>query len=461
MFKGKTLLICQDGASLIGGICGLKKTLFQTKRVSCDVPFYPADDPEKAVQTLTKGLSELLQCLGLQQLLQQDAEKFLPVQSNLPESLQEVRISLSANTALFRNWTFPFTSRSRAEQALNLLLETQFPCDPSSLIHQCCFTGRSGKGLQVISVSLPKAISEMWQKSCTQLSLPLSLLTINPFPILSLFPKSQDSFILLQKQQDHQIVLAMDKGVLRSVRIVEDDTLLSETLDLAQQDLTEKAKYRQISASDTVTLSALGRLSSFFPKNIYPTFPLTKISGQNKTAKPSSFGKRTKYISAIAFSCAILSCLFCLWAEGTSLFHQAEAVDIATAQLFKKIIPNGTVKNPVQMKSILKARCADLQSAPSGTVRSQIVLLLSEIHRNIPQNLQVRFEALTLDDTHCHLSGIATDYESVNALRLALSGIQSIKSATLLNASGQSGNLPNNAAKQGNQIRFEIDIIRN
>ena len=67
----------------------------------------------------------------------------------------DVRVCLSAGAALFRDWAFPFRSRAKVEQALSLMLETEFPFDADTLSHRVCLTGNAAASAGSISFAFP------------------------------------------------------------------------------------------------------------------------------------------------------------------------------------------------------------------------------------------------------------------------------------------------------------------
>lgn len=119
MIAKDSFIILQSGTELTGALCriGLKsREVSYLHRVTC---------ADLTPQAVASGLRSLLDGLAAAGLKRPD----------------DVRVCLSAGTMLFRDWAFPFRSRAKVEQALSLMLETEFPFDVDTLSHRVCLTG--------------------------------------------------------------------------------------------------------------------------------------------------------------------------------------------------------------------------------------------------------------------------------------------------------------------------------
>ena len=111
MIAKDSFIILQSGTELTGALCrvGLKsREVSYLHHVTC------ADLTPQAVASGLRSLLDGLTAAGLKR----------------PD---DVRVCLSAGAALFRDWAFPFRSRAKVEQALSLMLETEFPFDADTL----------------------------------------------------------------------------------------------------------------------------------------------------------------------------------------------------------------------------------------------------------------------------------------------------------------------------------------
>ena len=139
----------------------------------------------------------------------------------------DVRVCLSAGTMLFRDWAFPFRSRAKVEQALSLLLETEFPFDADTLSHRVCLTGNAAasagykSGAQAISVSLRKEERDLWLDAFEAEGLFPRLVTVDPFPLLTNLPSRQNGIALfLHVQRECSAVALLDNGTIRRIRAI-------------------------------------------------------------------------------------------------------------------------------------------------------------------------------------------------------------------------------------------------
>ncbi len=203
MITKDSLIILQSGTGLTGALCrlGMKsREVPWLHRVFC------ADLSPEAVASGLRSLLDGLRAAGLKR----------------PD---DVRVCLSADAVLFRDWAFPFRARSKVEQALGLLLETEFPFDASMLEHRVCLAGPApasgpAKGIQAISVSLRKEDRAFWLDVFEAEGLFPRLVTVDPFPLLGGLPKQTGVSLLLHVRRDATAVAVLDGGTVRRIRSV-------------------------------------------------------------------------------------------------------------------------------------------------------------------------------------------------------------------------------------------------
>ena len=181
MIAKDSFIILQSGTELTGALCrvGLKsRDVSYLHHVTC---------ADLTPQAVASGLRSLLDGLAAAGLKRPD----------------DVRVCLSAGAALFRDWAFPFRSRAKVEQALSLMLETEFPFDADTLSHSVCLTGNAAasagykSGVQAISVSLRKEERDSWLDAFEAEGLFPRLVTVDPFPLLMNLPSRQNGMALL------------------------------------------------------------------------------------------------------------------------------------------------------------------------------------------------------------------------------------------------------------------------
>ena len=199
-----SLIILQSGTELTAALCRLgvkSRDVPYLRRASC-----AGLQPE----AVASGLASLLGGLRAAGLKRPD----------------DVRVCLSAENALFRDWAFPFRSPAKVEQALSLLLETEFPFDASILEHRVCLTGNapvsSGfrNGVQAISVSLRAEERDFWLDALALEGLFPRLVTVDPFPLLQCLPKQAGTALLLHVGHGSSILGVLDNGTARRIRSI-------------------------------------------------------------------------------------------------------------------------------------------------------------------------------------------------------------------------------------------------
>ena len=205
MIAKDSFIILQSGTELTGALCrvGLKsREVSYLHHVTC------ADLTPQAVASGFRSLLDGLAAAGLKR----------------PD---DVRVCLSAGAALFRDWAFPFRSRAKVEQALSLMLETEFPFDADTLSHRVCLTGNAAasagykSGVQAISVSLRKEERDSWLDAFEAEGLFPRLVTVDPFPLLMNLPSRQNGMaLLLYVQRGCSTLALLDNGVIRRIRTI-------------------------------------------------------------------------------------------------------------------------------------------------------------------------------------------------------------------------------------------------
>ncbi len=489
MLTKDRLIILQSGTALTGAICriGLKRRdIVCCHRVAC---------AERSPDSVAAGLRSLLEALN--------REGPRPA---------EVRLCLSSENVLFRDWTFPFRSRNKVEQALGLMLETEFPFDPEQLAHRVSLTGNAAassglrNGAQALSTSLRREDLDFWLNALAAEGLFPSLVSVDPFPLLAGLPPRQ-SGLLLHVQRTHSTLALLDNGVIRRIRVLAEgfdperrqggqaalpelaarlareaelalekapvvpekclvygeiflsggaSSCLAEALGLPVsvlgQDLPLSGQVARLGETDPDRLLALCTASLPSPTrwSLLPSFHRAASSGLLSGA-----GKRLLW-AAGGILCVGMAALLSIWAEGYAEQRRAQQHETASRELFRKALPDVRASfNPVQMESILKTRISGLRSS-DDEVAFPVLRLLQAMHAAVPPSLGVRIDRMSLDSRRCGISGTAAGYDQVNALRTALSGIDGVGEAKILSAANRTGKPE--AGEAAGAILFEIEL---
>ena len=472
MIAKDSFIILQSGTELTGALCrvGLKsREVSYLHRVTC---------ADLTPQAVASGLRSLLDGLAAAGLKRPD----------------DVRVCLSAGTMLFRDWAFPFRSRAKVEQALSLLLETEFPFDADTLAHRVCLTGNAAasagykSGAQAISVSLRKDELGSWLDAFEAEGLFPRLVTVDPFPLLVNLPSRQHGialFLYVQRECSSEQENAALRGladrlrretslVLEGTPFVPDRLLaygeaflgngasarFAEAFELPVsvlgQEVPLAGQVARLGETDPSRLLALCAASMPLPAPwrppLFPSFHRPPKGGHLS----SEHGRRLAWAACGALAVGA-ACLASLWAEGYAAGQQAVRHEDAARSLFRKALPDvrGSF-NPVQMESILKNRIAGLRGGGENDATFPALHLLQDMHAAVPDSLDIRLDRLSLDARRCGLSGTAASYEQVNALRVALSGLPGVREAKILSAANRTGK-PEPSTPSGAVI-FEIEL---
>ena len=494
MLTKDSLILLHCGTTLTGALCriGLKsRDVLWLHRVPCAAPHNaPA---EADVRALLDGL----------------AAAKLP----LPE---DVRLCLSAENALFRDWAFPFSSPGKVRQALGLLLESEFPFDPSLLEHRIHLAGTapgSRKGVQAVSVSLFREEIDLWLDALAAAKLFPRLVTPDPFPLLRGLPAGlKGTALLLHVHGRFTVAALIEGGIVRRVRTLPEgwtpgggspedreaalsalagrlrhsSALMLEGTAFAPESLLlygepflggrAAARFAEAFEVPARTLGLdlplagqLARLGEDDPSRLLAlcvaALPTPGAWRQGvpsfHRARAAAFsGTRARWAlrGAGCLGLAGAAFLCSVGAEGYAHRREALRYETASRDVFRKALPDARASiNPVQMESILKSRIAALSGGDAREASFPVLGLLEAMHAAVPAPLAVRVDRLSLDARRCGLSGTAPAYEQVNALRDALAVVPGVREAKILSAANRTGRPdPGNPA---GAVIFELELV--
>ncbi len=494
MLTKDSFILLPCGTTLTGALCriGLKsRNVLWLHSVPCGDPQNVS--AEAGVRALLDGLAA----------------------ANLPLP-EDVRLCLSAENALFRDWAFPFSSPGKVRQALGLLLESEFPFEPSLLEHRIHLAGTapgSRKGVQAISVSLFRDEIGLWLDALAAAKLFPRLVTSDPFPLLHGLPKALKGTALLLHVHDRCTVAALlEGGIVRRVRtlpegwtpgdgtseageaalsalagrlrhacalMLEGTTFTPESLLLyGEPFLRDRAAARFAEAfelpartlgQDMPLAGQLARLGEDDPSRLLalcvaalPT-PGTwrqSVPSFHRPRAAAFSGTRARWAlrAAGCFALAGAAFLCSVGAEGYAHRRDALRYETASRELFRKALPDARASvNPVQMESILKSRIAALSGGDAQEASFPGLGLLEAMHTAVPASLAVHVDRLSLDARRCGLSGTAATYEQVNALRDALAAVPGVREAKILSAANRTGRPDPN--RPTGAVIFEMEMV--
>lgn len=502
MPRKQSLIFLQTADALVGALCGpdLKsREALCLRRAPC---------PDSRPESLRAALDCVLEALTPARPGVTGTEPF-----SFPA---DVRLCLAADMALFRDWSFPFRSGAKARQALNLLLETEFPCDASALGHRICLTGGAdgGKGLQAVSVSLPAGLPEAWQAALAERGLYPRLITVDPFPLLLGLPRLKGVSLFLHLRPGYSVLAALDSNVVRRVRVLErplppqggdcadtaalvraaalaldglpltperllicgeacrgrEAAALGDAFELPAQVLGRDTLLYGLSAlpgeseADCLSVLCLAKMPLRDPRRrrLYPAFQQARSFSGVAGLSPARCRKLIP--AAACLLCLALAFLFSVWAEGHARHRQARELEAQTQAIYRKAVPDA--RGPaslMRMRSILQGRLADLRGEQRAQSDFPVLRLLRAMHTSAPPKLAVRVDRLSLDAKHCRISGSAVDYDAVNSLRDAFAGIPGVAAVNIVSAASRTGKNAAGAERGrsgGGTVHFELDLLR-
>lgn len=466
------LSILQKNDELIGAVCAVSSkrvTLRHFCRVRCE-------------HTLDETISSLLERIDL------GTGNGEPI---------ETRVCLSAEQALYRVWNFPFRSRNKAEQAIRLLLDSEFPFEDSTLAHRLFFTafGSSKKpSISALSITFPQTIPDTLLDALAKKRYFPSLVTVDPFPLLFALPdkEKKGAQLLIQLGKSHSVLTLLEEGIIKDTRSIGlrknfiDGCLalqsgnkdpwhclgaqLRQEMDLMiegtpfipdrafiQGDVPNSAK-RAFAEGLQLPIEVLGQ-DILLPQlvcglsekqadciSLLALAALPPPGSWRKTA-PSfhreSLGERKEQHTlciriAAGFLLVAGTWLTSIWAEGYSHARVATQWESRIQELFRQAVPE--IKGRfglVQMESILRQRIAERQRSGKADTASYALLFLRDIHAVVPPSLDIQIDSMNMDARRCGLTGTAGTYEQVDSFRALLTGLPGVSEVHLLNATSK------------------------
>lgn len=100
-------------------------------------------------------------------------------------------VALNSRFVMLRNWSFPFTSKSKIEQALNFELEQELPFSPKDIITGIHLASKTPNGRQVVSVSIPTNFLEAFLTGLQARNIDPERIEIDAFAISNALSSSE------------------------------------------------------------------------------------------------------------------------------------------------------------------------------------------------------------------------------------------------------------------------------
>ena len=432
---------------------------------------------------------------------------------------KDIRLSLIPSATLFREWTFPFRSRSKIKQSLTLLLGAEFPFGAGILEHRTYYAQNlpTAKNTQVITVSCAAASIQEWVDALAQIDWHPSLITFDPFPMLYGIPKSLEIQLVLHVQAKHTTVSLLENGCLRRIRYIEQGIENTKESDVANQDrpamqsllrdiavvldgialkptqlvlfgdcFLKTATHTALAEALDLPAVVLGQDMAYGGKTVqtgeHSTARIVAISLAQMPAwvwrlqsRCPSFHRQyhvqspllaryQKYIAPLcAVTLVVLCYLFSVWAQGSALHEQAQHYEAQTQAIFREAAPNARRAISMrQMRSILAEKMQSSQDAYDERTAYFILKALNNMHTVIPSSVQVRINRISFDRTRCQISGVAGSYEQVESIRQELTKITNIEEVQIIRATAQAGDdfpsLPQELQKETTNVNNKGSI---
>lgn len=469
------LSILQVNDELIGAVCAVSSKRV-TLRHLCRVRYKRS--PDEAVPALLESIGMFTGNGGL----------------------LETRVCLSAEQALYRIWNFPFRSRNKAEQAIRLLLDSEFPFENSTLVHRLFFTAFGSSKMpstSALSITFPQTVPDSLLDALARQACFPTLVTVNPFPLLLALPAIEKKGVqlLLQLGDQHSVLTLLKEGIIKSICSVgigrafvnsrsipqwgnkDPWYLLGEQLrremDLmlegvpfiperalihgdcpnsAKQVLAEGLRLPVEVLGQNLPLSRLICGLSEKQADCLSALALAALPAPGawrKTApsfhrSPAGEHKKHERLSiriAAGFLLVAGAWLTSVWAEGYSSARVAAQWESRTQKLFQQAVPE--IKGRfglVQMESILRQRIGERQRSEKNDTASYALLFLRDIHAAVPPSLDIQLDTINMDARRCGLTGTAGTYEQVDSFRALLAALPGVGDVHLLNATSRKTN---------------------
>lgn len=166
-------------------------------------------------------------------------------ESALPpaENVDAIRLCLSASNVFFRVWTFPFRSRAKIRQALQLLMPSELPFDPGTLEHALLFQHSGKKDTVVLSASIHKARLAAILETLRGYGIEPDSITADPFPFIGCLSSGrqerEERHVHCLLRENHTLLLYMNGLIVQGVQILQTgwrELYSDSTMDTARLD---------------------------------------------------------------------------------------------------------------------------------------------------------------------------------------------------------------------------------
>lgn len=150
--------------------------------------------------------SRLLNNIHDPQMLAREIASF--IDSNELHS-EEYRISLPSSFAMFRNWTFPFSSRKQIAQALEFELEQEIPLPLENCVTATLFGTKDSEGRDVVSATLPGNVLKTFLEELQHHGINPQVVTLDAFSLNAVAEKLEINTPTLLLHIDAEQVLLL------------------------------------------------------------------------------------------------------------------------------------------------------------------------------------------------------------------------------------------------------------
>lgn len=404
--------------------------------------------------------------------------------------------SLGSENAVFHDFMLPTANKGMAKKTIPLLLESEFPFDPSGFELNTHFFRYGGKKkLGALLTLLPKKILSQWQSALEECSLPGARLFVSPWPLIACLRTRGKNTLLICFSGNKCAMAALD--VSGSPMRVQTFSVDSSTDNLAEEArrkcglLLSGLPFRPealILAGEALPPGIEGSFEKVFEipamrardnaglkgnpditgKSDFAWLQTVGMFRQSLAAKRRiSFftlrmkknigGKSGRWLLPVA-ACVLALCVAAGVASFLDSLEYRAKADILRAGMFEKLksaLPDAPRNSSMgKLRAILKSRLAE--SGANGEARPVVLEILENIHAAVPASFDIDVHRLAVDDKHARIYGHAGSYDDVNAMKEKLDGVKGIAGARIVNAANRSEKDKNNRSL----VEFELDLAR-
>lgn len=169
---------------------------------------------------------------------------------------EEYRVALPSSFAMFRNWTFPFSSKKQIAQALEFELEQEIPLPLEHCVTSTVFGAKHSEGRDVVSATLPGNVLKTFLEELQHNEINPQIVTLDALSLNSVVEKLEVNTptLLLHIDTEQILLLYVKEKVTYAIARIpngmnELKVTLQRKLNTSEDDIERKLFFTDLAAN--------------------------------------------------------------------------------------------------------------------------------------------------------------------------------------------------------------------